>query len=147
MLGVNMTGTLMALVEGLPYVLTRRGRIVVAGSVMGFWPMSGWTLYVAFKAMLVGLVRCLDLELRLDNVTVTHLILPYLDTDFRKRNEKGEYDRSLPDWAPKWMVMAVETAARIAADGVWNRDREVHFTFYGRIAIWIDRFFPWAVPG
>ncbi|GAB4437950.1 MAG: 3-ketoacyl-ACP reductase [Anaerolineae bacterium] len=75
-------------------IARRRGLIINIGSMAGLVPGGpGGTAYVASKWALVGLSRCLSLELKPHNIRVTLLNPGTTDTPFRP-DEFGKH----PEW-------------------------------------------------
>ena len=80
-LEVNLTGVFHLTQQLLrPMLKQRGGRIVMIGSVVGFTGNKGQTNYVASKAGLVGVVKCLALELASRSITVNCVAPGFVET-------------------------------------------------------------------
>jgi NAD(P)-dependent dehydrogenase (short-subunit alcohol dehydrogenase family) len=86
-LEVNLTGAFLG-ARAAARVMSRGGRIIVTGSVLGERPARGLSAYSASKAGLVGLVKSLALDLGGSGITVNLVAPGWFDSplagDFRK---------------------------------------------------------------
>lgn len=75
-LGVNLRGTILSVVAGLPALReSGRGRIVVTSSITGVHTgYPGWSHYAASKAGQLGFVKSAALELAADGITINALL-------------------------------------------------------------------------
>lgn len=91
----NVKGSWLCIQAVLNDMMERKsGLIINIGSMAGLVPGgAGGTLYIGAKWALVGMSRCLSMELRAHNIRVTLLNPGTTDTPFRPQ-EYGKH----PDW-------------------------------------------------
>jgi 3-oxoacyl-[acyl-carrier protein] reductase len=75
-LGVNLRGTILSVVEAIPALReSGRGRVVVTSSITGVHTgYAGWSHYAASKAGQLGFVKSAALELAPDGITINALL-------------------------------------------------------------------------
>jgi NAD(P)-dependent dehydrogenase (short-subunit alcohol dehydrogenase family) len=112
----NLTGAFLTAKAALgPMVRRRRGRIVLMGSVAGFWGVPGVSSYAASKAGLLGLARSLAREVGSRSITV-NVVAPGLLS-----NAVGRIDGDRPasgvtdDWVRATPVGRAGTPGEVAA--------------------------------
>jgi uncharacterized protein len=124
----------------LPPMLARqRGRLLNVASIAGFEPGPLLALYHASKAFVLSLSEALATELQDTGVTVTTLCPGPTDTDFFS---KASMVRTRA--FQKANLMAPQTVAKTAYDGLMNGDRLVVPGVVNKLMVFSRRFLPGA---
>jgi len=97
-LDVNLTGAFLVARAAIPHLRATRGALVAIGSEFSRAGFSGLGAYAASKWALLGLMRCLALELAPDGIRVSSVLPAGILTDFgsdtveqkRERQARGE---------------------------------------------------------
>ncbi len=112
----NLTGAFLTAKAALgPMVRRRAGRIVLMGSVAGFWGVPGVSSYAASKAGLLGLARSLAREVGSRRITV-NVVAPGLLSNAVGRIDGERPGSSVTDtWVQATPVQRAGTPAEVAA--------------------------------
>jgi 3-oxoacyl-[acyl-carrier protein] reductase len=95
-LDVNLTGAFRMTQQVLPVMMKARfGRIINMASVVGLAGNPGQANYVASKAGLIGLTKCLAQELASRNITVNAVAPGFIETDMTAKLPQEVKDRMM----------------------------------------------------
>jgi 3-oxoacyl-[acyl-carrier protein] reductase len=122
----------------------REGTIVNVSSLMGKVAAPSMATYSATKFAIVGFTQALRQEMRAHRVQVVALLPSLTETDMVQNIDRF-----------KWMLpMTPQQVAKAMVLGLKRRNPEIVVGWQGRIALWVDRFWPglldrliqWAAP-
>jgi NAD(P)-dependent dehydrogenase (short-subunit alcohol dehydrogenase family) len=137
-LETNTFGALRIVMAGLPALQETRGRIVLIGSLIGMVSIPGGTPYCMSKFALNGLSDGLCHELAPYGISVTHIMSGFVDTEI--------YTNAPLRRPPhKWIVLTADQAAKRVVTAVFRRKRSLLLPWPTKMAIFLQRHFPWVV--
>lgn len=139
---INFFGTVDLTKACLPEIIKNKGSIAGISSVAGFRGLPGRTGYSASKFALNGFLEALRTELREQGVHVLTACPGYTSSNIRKSalTKDGKMQAESPRDEEK-MMSAEECAAHIYK-AVEKRKTLLILTMKGKLAIWMNRFFP-----
>ncbi len=138
----NVWGVIRAIKAALPELSRRRGAIGVVGSTNGYIALPGWSAYCMSKHAIRALCAALRHELAADGVSVTHLALGFVESEFRKVGNDGVLQADTRELIPGFLVMPSARAAQEILKAVVARREEAVITRHARLAIGFERHTP-----
>lgn len=134
----NTFGVLRTVLASIPALRETKGRIVIIGSLIGMVSIPGGTPYCMSKFALNGLADGLCHELSPEGISLTHVMSGFVDTEI--------YDKVRLRRPPhKLIVLTPTDAARQIVDSAYRRKRNLILPWPTKIAIFLQRHFPWLV--
>jgi short-subunit dehydrogenase len=134
----NTFGVLRTVIAAIPALQQSHGRIILIGSLIWMVSVPGGTPYCMSKFALNGLSDGLSHELAPYGITVTHVMSGFVDTEIYT---KVPLRRS----PHKWMRLTPQQAARKMVSAAFRRKRIYTLPWPTKIAIFLQRHFPWLV--
>jgi len=138
----NVFGVLRTLYATLEDLKKSKGTFVVMGSVSGHVSSPGISPYSMSKFAVRALAEALQAELEPLGVSVVLLSPGFVKTQIRKVDNQGVYKETRKDFAPAWLQMPADAAARKIVRAVFKKRREVVLTGHGKIGVFLSRHFP-----
>jgi NADP-dependent 3-hydroxy acid dehydrogenase YdfG len=138
----NVFGVIRSVQAALPDLKQTRGRIGIVGSTNGYVSLPGWSAYCMSKHAVRSLADSLRLELAPDGVSVTHLAPGFIESEFRRVNNRSELDGAATDPIPSWLVMPAPAAAKKILSAMLARSPERVITGHAKIAVSAARHAP-----
>jgi NAD(P)-dependent dehydrogenase (short-subunit alcohol dehydrogenase family) len=140
-LETNTFGAIRTVMAALPALRETRGRIVLIGSLLGMVSVPGDTPYCVSKFALNGLSDGLRHELAPYGIGVTQVLSGLVRTEIYSHTP---LHRPPPKWIG-WIALTPEQAARQIASAAYRRKRCYILPWPTKVAIFIQRHFPWVV--
>jgi short-subunit dehydrogenase len=138
----NVFGVIRSVYAALPDLRQTRGAIGIVGSTNGYLSLPGWSAYCMSKHAVRSLSECLRLELARDGVSVTHLAPGFIESEFRRIDNRGSLDSAAGDPVPRWLVMPARAAAKKILAAVAARSPERVITGHAKFAVGATRYAP-----
>lgn len=134
----NTFGALRTVMAAIPAVKETKGRIVLIGSLIGMVSIPGGTPYCMSKFALNGLADGLGHELAPAGVSVTHVMSGFVAT---------EIYTNVPLRRPphKMITLTPDEAAERIVTAAYRRKRLLMLPWPTKMAIFLQRHFPWLV--
>ncbi|ALK97655.1 short-chain dehydrogenase [Massilia sp. WF1] len=130
---INLWGSVWCTQAALPWLKAARGRIVAVSSLAGLVGVPGRTAYSASKFAMTGFFEALRAELKGAGVSVTIAYPGVVDTRIRYRGFNALGREAGSSGLREEGAMTVRECARLIADGMERRKREVVMTAKGKL--------------
>ncbi|MCM2279075.1 MAG: SDR family oxidoreductase [Oligoflexia bacterium] len=140
----NVYGVLRTIWASLPELKKTRGSLVLMGSVAGHIALTGSSPYSMSKFAVRALAEALRFELAPQGVAVTLISPGFVQSDIRRVDNRGVLRAEASDPVYPGLVMPAETAARHMVRAIARRKKEAIITFHGKVAVFVQRHFPWV---
>lgn len=137
-LETNTFGVLRTVMAAIPALQETHGRIVIIGSLIGMVSIPGGTPYCMSKFALNGLADGLCHEMAQQGVSVTHVMSGFVSTEIYNNVRLRRPPHKL-------IVLTAPDAARQIATAVYRRKRKLILPWPTKMAIFLQRHFPWLV--
>lgn len=138
-LRTNIDGVLHSVRAALPALKQSRGHIVLVSSLAGITATPYASVYGASKAFVSSLARSLQLELEVDGVTVSELIIGPVATEFSQKRRgvqgHGSSAAKIPSMTPDRVADAIIRATE-------RRSKTVVTRFFDRLVLLANLFVP-----
>lgn len=139
---INFWGTIYCTKYALPYLLKTKGSVVGISSIAGYNGLPGRTGYSASKFAMQGFLDALRIENLKTGLHVLVACPGY--TASNVRNAALVADGSSQDDSPRdeEKMMSAEEVAEEIVNAVKKRKRTIILTAQGKLAVWMNKFFP-----
>jgi NAD(P)-dependent dehydrogenase (short-subunit alcohol dehydrogenase family) len=141
-LDTNVVGAAVTAAKALPHLRATRGRLGLVGSVAGVVCAPNSGAYGASKAALRAIGATLSMELHGSGVSCTVLQPGFVESDIARVDNDGTFHPDRRDPRPSFLMWKADAAARVMADGLHDRTRELTFTGHGKIGAFIGQHAP-----
>jgi NAD(P)-dependent dehydrogenase (short-subunit alcohol dehydrogenase family) len=141
-LDTNVVGAAITAKHALPELQKTKGRVAFVASVSAFVPAPGLGAYNASKAALRAIGLTLAAELHGTGVSATPIHPGFVESEIAQVDNQGHFDGARADKRPKNLMWRAEDAAKVMADAIVARKREVVFTGHGKIGAFLGQHAP-----
>lgn len=141
----NVFGVLRTVQATREALIASRGAIAIMGSVMSYLSLAASSPYSMSKHAVRALAASLRAEMSRHGVGVTLLAPGFVDSEIRNVDNQGRYKEGASDRISAWLRMDADKAAVKLVKGVLKRKPIVVITFHGKVAVFLERHFPWLV--
>ena len=142
MMRVNHFGSVWCTRYALPYLKARRGQIVAVCSLAGKHGIPGRTAYSPSKFAQAGFFEALRIELYGTGVDVTIAYPGVVATNIRVHGYGADGRAAGRSGLDESHAMPVEECARLIAQGMARRSREVVMGARGKLGLWLKLIAP-----
>jgi short-subunit dehydrogenase len=142
---INAMGTIWCVRHAYPYLKTSQGLIVGVSSLAGRTGVPERTTYCTSKYAQTGFLEALRIEAADDGIAVMAAFPGVVATEIRRRGWNARGEPAGISGLSEADAMPVEECARLIADGMRARRREVVMGLRGRIGLWLKLLAPTVV--
>jgi short-subunit dehydrogenase len=139
----NVFGVLRTVMATRGPLIAGRGCLAIVGSVNGYVSFPGSSPYSMSKAAVHALAFALWHELRPHGVGVTLVAPGFVKSEIRQIDNRGVRHPHAKDHIPSWLSGSTEKTARRILRAVRKRRRVEIITGHARVAVFLQRHFPW----
>jgi short-subunit dehydrogenase len=141
----NVFGVLRTVRATREALIASRGAIGIMGSVISFLALPAGSPYSMSKHAVRALAASFRAEMARHGVGVTLLAPGFVDSEIRQVDNMGRHHEEARDRIPGWLRMDADKAAVKLVKGVLKRKPIVVITFHGKVAVFLERHFPWLI--
>jgi short-subunit dehydrogenase len=138
----NVTGLALTVKYALPHLRKNKGRIGLVGSVGAYLPNPNVGAYGASKAAVNSIGLTLQVELMGTGVSCTTVHPGFVVSEIARIDNDGIWHPEQPDPRPSNLMWPTDKAAKVMVKAILKRKRNYIFTGYGKLAVWLQRWFP-----
>ena len=142
LMDVNFWGTVFCTKYALPEILKTGGSIVGVSSIAGYRGLPGRTGYSASKFAMNGFMESLRTELLKTGVHVMVACPGFTASNIRVAALSKDGSSHGETSMEEGKMMTAEEVARRICDGIASRKRTLVMTRQGKLAVWVNKFFP-----
>ncbi|MXO03998.1 SDR family oxidoreductase [Flavobacterium sp. HBTb2-11-1] len=138
----NVTGLALTVKYALPHLKKSKGRIGLVGSVGAYLPNPNVGAYGASKAAVNSIGQTLQVELMGNEVSCTTMHPGFVVSEIARIDNDGIWHPEATDSRPSHLMWPTDKAAKVMIKAILKRKRNYVFTGHGRLAVWLQRWFP-----
>lgn len=140
-LDTNVVGLGSTIYVAMPELRKSEGQIALVSSVSSMFWAPGVGAYNASKAAVRAIGYTLGAEMHGTGVGVTTLHPGFVESEIAKVDNRGLYHPERRDPRPAKLMWRSERAARVMADAIAKRKRDVVFTGHGKLGAFFGTHF------
>ncbi|WP_278022672.1 SDR family NAD(P)-dependent oxidoreductase [Flavobacterium ginsengisoli] len=138
----NVTGLALTVKYALPHLKKSKGRIGLVGSVSAYLPNPNVGAYGASKAAVNSIGQTLQVELMGTGVTCTTVHPGFVVSEIARIDNDGVWHPEQQDLRPSSLMWPTDKVAKVMVQAILKRKRNYIFTDHGKLAVWLQRWFP-----
>jgi len=138
----NVTGLALTVKYALPHLKKNKGRIGLVGSVGAYLPNPNVGAYGASKAAVNSIGQTLQIELMGTGVSCTTMHPGFVVSEIARIDNDGIWHPEQSDPRPSNLMWPTDKAAKVMVSAILKRKRNYIFTGHGKLAVWLQRWFP-----
>ncbi len=139
---INFFGSIYSVKYSIPYLIKSKGSIIAISSLNGFIATPTRSAYVSSKHAMQGFFDSIRLELKNKGVHVMVASPGYFESNFRKNTLKSDGNKEGSSSRDEKGMMSTEVLADKIFMGYKSKNRDLIFTFRGKLAHLIKNWFP-----
>ncbi len=144
-LQVNVIGLALTVKYALPHLKKTKGRIGLVGSVAAYLPNPNVGAYGASKAAVNSIGQTLQVELMGTGVSCTTVHPGFVVSEIARIDNDGVWHPEQSDPRPSNLMWPTDKAAKVMIQAILKRKRNYVFTGHGKLAVWLQRWFPGVI--
>lgn len=141
----NVFGVLETFYAFKDALVQSKGFFAIVGSVNSFLSLPTAAAYCMSKFSVRAFAEALKYEMEPRGVSVTLICPGFVKTEIRKVNNQGQFRIEAKDPVPEWLMMSASLAARKVISAVHRKKSLEIITFHGKVMVWLERHFPYAL--
>jgi NAD(P)-dependent dehydrogenase (short-subunit alcohol dehydrogenase family) len=138
-LDTNVVGLGSTIFVSMPELRKTKGQIVLVSSVSSMFWAPGVGAYNASKAAVRAIGYTLAAEMHGTGVGVTTIHPGFVESEIAQVDNRGVYDPHRKDTRPEKLMWSGERAAKVMADAIAKRKRDVVFTGHGKVGAFFGK--------
>ncbi|MGE4232819.1 MAG: SDR family NAD(P)-dependent oxidoreductase [Bacteriovoracia bacterium] len=139
----NVYGVINTVQGTLEPLKKSKGCIGIVGSIYSYISEGFKSPYCMSKFAVRALATSLRQEQRKNGIHVCLIAPGLIESEIRQVDNQGIYNPEQKDYAPEFLRMPTNKAARQIVRALEKRKSEQIITNHGKIAVFLERHFPW----
>ncbi len=139
----NVFGVLGTCYAALDDLKQTGGTLVLIGSISAYMSTPGSSAYAMSKYAIRAFAEAARSELARYGIKVVLISPGFITSEHRLIDNKGVFHPEYEDWAPSYLVMPAEKAARQIVRAIARGKRVKFITWHGYLSYWARQYLPW----